>query len=345
MITLITGTPGAGKTLFALTEVFPQFKDRKVFVDGVPDLLLDHELPAGPLDTPISKTELLPKIASYADWLPDNSVLIVDECQRVWRPRSAASQVPPGVEAMETHRHHGHDLVLITQHPNLLDGNVRRLIGRHLHVRRVWGMPRAIIYEWDCATDPNRVSTATKRTWSYPKKSFGIYKSASVHTSRGQRPPWLFYALFVLPVVLGFFGWRAYSSIKDRAAPAAAAVTGAPASGIGAAAAPSGYEVKRFVPVNPDLPISAPAYDHLRQVVAAPSIMACVMSSAKCICYSPQATRLQVSELVCREYAANPPFDPYTVKTASNDFRPVPQPAPASAPASSENSPLKNPSL
>ncbi len=310
MITLITGTPGAGKTLYCLTEVCPAFEGRPFYVDGIPDLLINHDLPSGPVE---SETQ------SYADWLPDNGVLVVDEAQRIWRPRSSSSKVPRGVEAMETHRHHGHDLVLVTQHPNLLDSNVRRLVGRHLHVRRVWGMSRALVYEWDQATDPNRISTATKSSWAYPKKAFGLYKSATVHTNRGQRPPFLVFVVLVLPILLGYFGYISYQSIKARTQTPTAVV------GVGVGAVPQAtamadakpFDVSAFVPVIPSEPASAPAYDHLRHVVVMPRVAACISSASRCICYTQQSTRLNMPESDCRLLASDPRFDSFSAPVAS----------------------------
>jgi zona occludens toxin len=304
MITLITGTPGAGKTLFALSEVYPQFAGRPVYVDGVPELLLDHELPAGTVESDGKGSK------DYSTWLPENAVLIVDECQRIWRPRSASSAVPDGVRAMETHRHHGHDLVLITQHPNLLDSNVRRLVGRHLHVRRVWGWNRALVYEWDQATDPNRISTATKRSWAYPKSAFGIYKSASVHTSRGQRPPFLFYAAVLLPLVFVAVAYQAYTSINHKIAPPSSLV-GASADATTKEKAQVGYAPESFKPVNPDVPLSAPAFDHLRQVVSMPRVIGCISTKSRCQCYTQQGTPAYLSDSHCRYMASHSEFDPY----------------------------------
>lgn len=311
MITLITGTPGAGKTLYALTEVFPQFEGRTVYVDGIPDLTLNHELPPGEVEG--ANTD-------YSKWLPDGSVLIVDECQRVWRPRSSGAAVPPGVRHMETHRHHGHDLVLITQHPNLLDSNVRRLVGRHLHVRRVWGWNRAIVYEWDQATDPGRTSTATKKTWAYPKSAFGIYKSASVHTARGQKPPILLYLVIILPLLLGFFIYQTYSSINQRINPVKkqqvenrATVQNIPAQQTAVYLDP-----EKFIPRNADQPASAPAYDGLYSISAVPRIEHCIASQSRCVCYTQQITRVQVSDEKCRRIASGLEFDPY-----QEDMKPV----------------------
>lgn len=305
MITLITGTPGAGKTLYALAEVYQQFAGRAVYVDGIPDLQLDHEQPLGPVED--AQTG-----ASYADWLPEGAVLIVDECQRIWRPRAANSKVPDGVRAMETHRHHGHDLVLITQHPNLLDGNVRRLIGRHLHVRRVWGWNRALVYEWDQASDPNRVSTATKSSWAYPKTAFGLYKSASVHTARGQRPPWLLYMIFIAPIVVVLIGYQVYASIRARTTPQISP------AGLASAAQPAqtglthGVARPVFDPREPGRPDTAPAYDALlQQVRAVPTPAACIASATRCQCYTSQATSYQIPEAECREIVRLGRYDPY----------------------------------
>lgn len=306
MITLITGTPGSGKTLYALTELYPSFESRKVFIDGIPELQLDHEVPLGPIEGQ----------KHYSEWLPDGAVLIVDEAQRIWSPRASSAPVPPGVRAMETHRHHGHDLVFITQHPNLLDQNIRRLVGRHLHVRRVWGWKRSVIYEWDQATDPNRTKTAITKTWSYPTSAFGTYKSASIHTARGQRPPWYAWMLLILPLILGYFIWSAYSSVKARTAPQQVAVAGAPgergtATTPGApAAAPT--TAPDFIPRQSDRPDTAPIYDGLRsQVMAVPRLTGCVSSLRRCTCYTLQATVYPMPDKDCRDIARDGVFDPY----------------------------------
>jgi zona occludens toxin len=221
---------------------------------------------------------------------------------------------------METHRHQGHDLVLITQHPNLLDGNVRRLVGRHLHVRRVWGWNRAIVYEWDQATNPDRIGAATKRSWAYPKSAFGIYKSASVHTNRGQRPPWLLYMILVLPLILGYLGYTAYSKVTERAKPKETKMLETVQTEHPGVTFTTKYDSEQFNPVEKDVPLSAPAYNEIRHVSSMPQIAGCIASKAKCICYSQQGTRLEMTEETCRKNVTNPQFDPYRMANITNSF-------------------------
>ncbi len=80
--------------------------------------------------------------------LPAGSIVLIDEVQRLMRPRIHGSKVPAFIAELETHRHRGIDLVLITQHPMLLDSNVRRLTGQHFHVIRKFGTQMANVYEW-----------------------------------------------------------------------------------------------------------------------------------------------------------------------------------------------------
>lgn len=319
MITLITGTPGAGKTLYAVSEILPSFEGRPLYVDGIPELKIDHLPSEGPLDS-IAVAGVKGPVGTdnYSNWLPDGAVLVVDECQRIWRPRGSGSAVPPGVQAMETHRHKGHDLVLITQHPNLLDANIRKLVGRHLHVRRVWGWSRSIVYEWDHASDPARVAQSTKKTWGFPKKAYGLYKSATEHTGRGQKAPWLLYAALVLPILAVFIGYQVYDSVTSRLKPPAATAAAPAQPGMPApfaASAPQAPMVDltsqvAFVPVDPTQPATAPAYESLRQVQEYPRL-SCISSVSKCRCYTQQATRYEIDDRVCRDLASNPRYDPY----------------------------------
>ncbi|OYY94268.1 MAG: hypothetical protein B7Y41_08090 [Hydrogenophilales bacterium 28-61-23] len=329
MITLITGTPGSGKTLYTVASILPQYAGRPLYVDGIPDLLISHEQPLGPLDTFEGQIKTTDQALTHTNngqhyhwghWLPDNGVLVVDEAQRIWRPRASSAKVPPGVVELETHRHRGADIVLITQHPNLLDQNIRRLVGRHLHVRRVWGLNRALVYEWDQATDPGRVSTATKSMWPYPKKAFALYKSASVHTSRGQKPPFMLWLAIAMLVALPIGGYYGYQRIQAKINPMAAVQTkpasnqpGAPGNHASTQQQPVEpvHPLIAFTPRFPDDPASAPAFDGMHQVAAAPRIANCIASKSRCICYTQQATRIEISEDKCRRTASGLEFDPY----------------------------------
>ena len=198
MITLITGQPGAGKTLYALNYVkaLAEKEGRPVFYDGIRDLKLPW--------TPLERCELWFEV-------PAGAIVVIDECQRAFRPRGAGAQVPKHVEQLETHRHHGIDLILITQHPMLVDSNVRRLAGRHFHVVRAFGLQKSTVHEWgevreQC--DKNR-SGSVRHDFFYPKESFRWYQSAEVHTVR-RRIPMRVYFLFAIPLLVAALGYVFY---------------------------------------------------------------------------------------------------------------------------------------
>lgn len=326
MITLITGTPGAGKTLYTISQLLPEFKDRKIFIDGIPDLLIDHELASG-------------EVNKWKSWLPSGAVLVVDECQRIWRTRGTGSQVPEGVAAMETHRHTGNDIVLITQHPNLLDANVRRLVGRHLHVRRLFGWNRAIVYEWDSATDPSKVGNAVKRSFNYPKSAFSLYKSAETHNKRGQALPLPIVFALVALVLIPVLGYYAYSRTMGKPPEVATKPDALTAALAQTVAAP----VSRFVaniPENLDLSMlpvdhgniySAPLFAPVVPAVVAPVITACISNDTMCKCYSQQATVIWVPEPQCRARVAGSYYDPY--QQPRNAVYSMPSALPSALPA------------
>lgn len=229
MIYLITGIPGSGKTLYAVSTLIQLLmKDqfvkedgeiikRRLVVDGIPALALSHEF--------LSKTVVTEKsitvedggsgVGNWWEWCQPGDVIVVDECQRIWRPRAMGAKPPQMVTELEMHRHRGVDFVIITQSPMLIDQNVRRLVGRHQHVRRLFGMKRALIYDWDgCQADVHRVSSATKTMWSYPKDAFKLYKSAELHTKQKQKfPVW---ALLPVVALLGgvIVGPQAYATLS-----------------------------------------------------------------------------------------------------------------------------------
>lgn len=217
MITLITGAPGSGKTA-ALVELLSGFGGRSIYADGIPELTLQHEV--------------LTDARQWMTTVADGSAVVIDEVQRVWRPAGTGSRIPPDIEALETHRHRGLDFFIVTQHPNLVHANVRRLVGRHVHLRDI-GMLGRWWYEWPEATNPETFRTApVKKRYSLPKAAFAKYKSASLHIKPIRSVPRSLVVLGVAVLALGIGAWRVYVSIAGKVAPTPAAVAAKAPGGV-----------------------------------------------------------------------------------------------------------------
>ncbi|WP_153137110.1 zonular occludens toxin domain-containing protein [Paraburkholderia agricolaris] len=226
MIHLITGVPGSGKTLYTVWWLQKEVAaGRRLVVNGVKDLLLDHEL----VDD---------------DWVRDwhnrcqqNDIVLVDEVQRIWPPVSSSVKPTEDIEQLHVHRHRGVDFVVITQHPNRMNKTVRDLVGRHVHVRKLFGLSRAMLYQWDMAHNPNSgFRDAVKTMWAYPKSVYKLYTSAEMHTKPKAVIP---KALFVLPiaaVVAMVLTWKGLHGVNTGFGIDAAKVPGA-ASGPAASGA------------------------------------------------------------------------------------------------------------
>ncbi|MFQ2783769.1 zonular occludens toxin domain-containing protein [Aeromonas caviae] len=319
MITLITGVPGAGKTLYAVDQILqPEAKaGRQLFVDGIPDLLITHEPAPDPLE--------------WHKWAPEGAHIVIDEVQRVWRPEAAGRPIPESIAQLETHRHRGLDFTIMTQHPSLIHSNVRRLVGRHIHVRRT--ALGVYVYEYpECMNSPDTAykSALTKVRWPHPKRSFGAYKSASIHQKVKFRIPRAAIVFVACICLIGGLGFYLYNRVvSPSSAPDTAA---APSSNL-ASTQPvqsSGARVnvvdepdirEQFIPRVYGEPATAPAYDHLRQVVTMPFIAACIADADRCLCYTQQMTKVDMTDSQCRQHATRGVFDPYRDATKERTVR------------------------
>ncbi|WP_242686114.1 zonular occludens toxin domain-containing protein [Burkholderia pseudomallei] len=172
MITLITGVPGSGKTLHAVWLLTKISKGRRVLVDGIRDLAIEH----------VEIDE--PWLRQWHEKAEAHDLIVVDEAQRIYPPTTVSQKPTPDVEQLHVHRHKGVDFILITQHPQRISKTVRDLVGRHIHVRNLFGLKRAMLYEWDHCHNPSSLKDAVKRQWAYPREVFKLYTSAEVHTKK-----------------------------------------------------------------------------------------------------------------------------------------------------------------
>lgn len=306
MIHLITGTPGAGKTLRALWHLEKaQREGRQCFQDGVEG----SQVPGLPGE----------------DWqsVPDGSLVLLDEAQRVFPVRVKVESIPEAVRALETHRHRGIDLVLTTQHPRLLDAHVRRLVGRHEHLRRVAGRPLAAVVEWVECSENLESHKGAASVWKFPRELYGHYKSAVLHTKQGRVPRvvWVFLVLFALGLWWSVSSFSSFMGAMD--APVAESGSGGIVEAIanggpvvpgtsvaGPARGGAGPAPRVFTPAVAGAAWSAPAYAEAERVVSIPYPRGCIASASRCRCGTGQGTWLDVPPALCRLIVADGFFIP-----------------------------------
>lgn len=323
MIYLITGLPGNGKTLYSLWHIRERAKkeNRQVYISGVPNLAIPDW---NQIDEEQAK-----------DWhsLPDGSIIVIDEAQRIFRPRAGRGEPPPHVANLETHRHKGFDIYLITQHPSLIDQNVRRLSGTHRHIQRTFGLSRAVIHEWgevhlDCEL---RRTDSSKTVWNYPKDVYSLYKSAELHTHKAQLPKQVWYIVICVAILvaLSVFLYQRISARASGDAPGTEnkAPAKSPASDLTAKS--SGRDeplttdeyIAALTPRIPNLPHTAPRYDKITEATDAPYPVGCFTVGDKCKCVTQQGTPFKTTPDICQNFVRNGFFKDWgtEIKTTASD--------------------------
>ncbi|MFD1245372.1 zonular occludens toxin domain-containing protein [Paralysiella testudinis] len=328
---------------------------RPLYIDGIPEVDPD-KIPHEPLPEGCNG-------GNWHEWLPTNAIIVIDECQRYWRQRSNGSTVPPAVQAMETHRHKGVDIFLLTQHPRLIDINVKSFVENHVHLsksqlgnRRSW--------EWQkCGNPDNKgdVRDALVKPYTLDKNVYGLYKSAELHTKiKTGRSMWVYLFPIALLAAIGLGTW-AFLTLKNQLSPqtmqqVAAQAASEPAAGKGEADAapqtdaghypqpqqqqPDPQEAKTlkaedFQPALDGKPWTAPVYaPHNTSIQTMPFPVGCIKSGNKCTCYTDQATPIRgMDKGLCLDFAENGIYNPYkqpqqAVQTTANT---APAPAPESS--------------
>lgn len=322
MIYLTTGTPGSGKTLWSLYSIKKRVEAenreleasgkprREVYYSGISDL----RLPWVEFDDATKWNEL-----------PPGSVIVIDECQRVFRPRGAASAVPEYIAAMETHRHKGYDIYLITQHPMLVDQNIRRLVGQHHHIVRKFGISAATVHKWGSAHEITKrnLLEAERTTWPYSKEVFSYYKSSELHTHKAKLPKRVYF-LLAAPLLIAGLSWVAYEKMISvgKTPEQIQHISGQQVDGRAVEAvkvmSPAEERVAYFQAAAPRVPgvfHTAPKYDEITRPVDAPFPSACLISKGfdrengkyyeKCGCIDQQGHRYQTDAATCKKIAIN----------------------------------------
>lgn len=327
MLILVTGSPGAGKTSNMLWEFLknPDYADRPKFCSDIPEF-----------DRAAHGVGDFTDIEKWQD-CPDGSIIFCDEAQRFLRPRSGRV-VPDWLGAFETHRHRGFDFVFITQHPSLIDTHVRRLIGRHHHFHKPFGIKNSIRYTWE-HTQENPCShtfkDAQRKVIRTNPEVFKLYKSTALDTHKRELP-WGKLALgaFGLILVVGGFTYpflhfsgnekkaplEKTEIVKSDNAQKGGSLVSFP-SPVTDESQRKPFTAADLLPRADNLPWSAPYYDELTRPSDFPRIAACIESSKSCNCYTQQATPLTVDFKTCQAIVKNGSFDNWQSQRKRDDMQ------------------------
>lgn len=300
MLVLITGTPGAAKTLYAVSEIASAVPGSTVEKDRVPiprrlfsnikDLRLEH--------THIDGDDL----NKWHTWAKPGDVIVFDEVQEVWRPRGLGIKVPDCIAALETHRHMGVDIVLITQHPMLVDPNIRRLVNQHLHLRRL-PFSSSWLYEWDHCANPGQVRTCVQsKVWFHKKSAYALYTSAQLHTKPTTRIPRIAFVGLAALAGLAYMGPMAYSRVTSSLGAPDSSSKPIQSSVVPALPSPPPAQL----PEAPALPV-APVGPS--QATSAPVFAGCIATrGGACSCYDTQGRSFPQEIEVCSTFDRPPPL-------------------------------------
>ena len=217
MIHLITGRPGHGKNIYALTflekEGFINYdKESKTFSSTIDRPLFFIAFDSIDIvDATTAKYEDLDKLpedqeSENRSKFPDNSVIVIDEAHR-YSPRSSNRSGFTGfVSFLKIHRHYGFDFIFITQSQKDLNIDIRNLVENHFRVNRPFGTQKSFVNHYlGAETSENKQPVKqSSKPFVLDKRFFEVYKSASIHNYKSSIPK-KYYAFIVLFIIfIGF---------------------------------------------------------------------------------------------------------------------------------------------
>lgn len=313
-IDLFTGVPGSGKTLHAVKRIRDAVKEGRTVYSNIKGLKLDH--------APIP-----------ADWTecPDGSLIVIDECQERWPATGKPGRSDMNeIQALDTHRHRGIDIILMTPAPTKVHHQVRECVSYHTHVVRTANMERCTLYTWanKVVLDPmDRAERdgADSQQISFDKSLYPLYKSAEIHTIQRRIPKKVKFYAVLLVGIFSWFGFKMYDGqfmLDGSGVGLGASSLTASGANNGGAGRPTAPAPLRVVPTSDGL------HDWTFAETVRP-VAGCIMNARSCRCYSEEGLPLDLPDMQCRIAMDRPlPF-----RFVDESRQALPQGAPPSVPS------------
>jgi len=306
-ITLLTATPGCGKTNHAVWSIIKPAVEsgRVVYVNRIPDLKLPHiKLSDKQLNRWHERTYLDPEEPegkSTLNTILEGSLIVVDEAMYPW-PAIDLRDPPEHIKYLSQHRKHGLDFLVITQSPKFVHPHVLENADRHIHLRYEWSGSKS--YEWSEYCQSPKVKTnlnnAVKKPYRLIKEAFPLYYSASLHVEKPKRAiPKMVYAAIFLLFAVPAMAMFTYGRVTERLeSPIASTETEKNTIAKQGGDTPPASVITVSQPVV-TLPSTKQSLSMLSDAVDWSQVAACVENKTNCVCYGHKAQRLSIVPETC----------------------------------------------
>ncbi len=269
MIELYEGVPGSGKSYHAICEKFlPWVKQGRRLYIAVDGIYLDRLS----LFTGIELSVLEQQITIWKDsvevlqafqHVEPGSAVIIDEAQTVFR---SMQKVEPGLlRWLETHRHYGVDILLMSQDFRQMSQGVTRLIEATVKFRKLAFVGLAKKYQGKVRGNPEDHEVIRAFVGTYSPAVYAYYSSyASAAIREEKRSHTVFKSARVaIGIAAGLFAiglmvWRPWSSLSASKLTTAAGSTAVPTTTIDASASGSA-SLLNPLGMSPPAPATPPA--------------------------------------------------------------------------------------
>lgn len=207
-IRLITGIPGSGKTLYAVSELKKEL-EKNTSADEPRAIYCDI--------TGLKVNDIQPPPIDWRE-TPPRSLLIYDEAQLKDEFKAGRGNSPHEfISELTIHRKTGHEIWFITQAPKRLHNDILDMVEIHHHLERPYGAKLASIYEYrGHEKNPSSITAKgraqNKTLFNYDKSLYELYESSQVKDGIKFRLPRELTIWVILALIVGYYGYTQLTS-------------------------------------------------------------------------------------------------------------------------------------
>lgn len=240
MIELYEGVPGSGKSYHAISEKFLPWvrQGRRLYiaVDGIylDRLALFTGIELETLEQQITIWKDSAEVLRAFQYVEAGSAVIIDEAQTVFRSMQKVD--PALLRWLETHRHYGVDILLMSQDFRQMTQGVTRLIEATVKFRKLAFVGLSKKYQGKVRGNPEDSETIRAFVGTYSPSVYAYYSSyASTAITEEKRSHTIYKSARVaIGIAAGLFAislmaWRPWSSLTASKSPSVSGPSGASA--------------------------------------------------------------------------------------------------------------------